>query len=460
MSGDGMPSLRRGSTDGGHTFEIPPEVEGSGWLVMLRHGESEGNVDSEVYKEKPTHALELKDKGKEQAKGAAKLIREKFMGGHCQVYVSPYTRTKQTWKSVKSVLMESGGIDASKQPPEFVERMLKEEAEEEDDAIAAAEEKLAEKAKKEGKEVSEKERQRAHRNARKTTKKGKRVALLKTQYEDDLIEQNYGNLAGVATITDAETEKQTFGRYFYRYPNGERVADVVKRTENLMKQLRTSAAEQRAGAQNVLIITHGVTFRAIMLNLLADIPGETNVERYDYFSNPGNCTLVAFKWPRSRFSLADAEWHHMDPEHDKHEQKKAAAIARGLGSSMKRRQKEKASKKKRRGGGGRKRKGDSGSDSDEYSGSDTDSSDDSDDTDYDSDAYSDSDDDTPKKKKAKAKGKAASSSKKKKKEASESDEDSDYSDSDEEEDKKKANKKKSKDASDSDSDGETSDDDL
>ena len=30
------------------------------------------------------------------------------MGGHCQVYVSPYTRTKQTWKSVKSVLMESG----------------------------------------------------------------------------------------------------------------------------------------------------------------------------------------------------------------------------------------------------------------------------------------------------------------------------------------------------------------
>jgi broad specificity phosphatase PhoE len=288
---------------------IPREGEGTGWFIMMRHGESEGNVNSELYKEKPTHALELTDTGREQARGAASIIRDKFIGGHCHVYISPYARTRQTWESVKGVLLAGGGIDSDKQTAEMKERQLDEEAEEEEEVLEQVEEKLEEKlehaTEKEGKKL-EKLRPVMLAAAKRKTKKGKRVTIATSQYEDDLIEQNYGNLAGVATISDAESEKKMFGRYFYRYPNGERVADVVKRTDNFMKQLRQDWEEK----ENVLLVTHGVTFRAILLNLCTDVPGETNVEKFDYFRNPGNCTAVAFKWPMNTFSMTDAEWFY------------------------------------------------------------------------------------------------------------------------------------------------------
>jgi broad specificity phosphatase PhoE len=275
----------------------------------------------------------------------------------------------------------------TKQTPEMVERQIAEEEEEEEDVLSKLEEELE----SSGKDVTEKEKKRMVAAAKRKTKKGKRVTIAMSQYEDDLIEQNYGNLAGVATISDAEHEKKTFGRYFYRYPNGERVADVVKRTDNFMKQIRETWDEK----QNVLIVTHGVTFRAILMNLLQDIPGETNVEKYDFFSNPGNCTTVAFKWPRNRYCMGDAEWHHQDPDHDQHEKKKAMARAAGKTSSLKRvdelkksakkipRKKKSAKKKARR------RKG-SDSDTDSDTGVDSDSSD----SDSESDRDSESDDDS------------------------------------------------------------------
>jgi broad specificity phosphatase PhoE len=306
------------------------------------------------------------------------MIRDKFMGSHCHVYISPYARTRQTWKSVKSVLLAGGGIDMTKQTPEMVERQLNDEAEEEEEALR----KVDEEVENSKKEVTARERKRLEAAARRKTKKGKRVTISTSQYEDDLIEQNYGNLAGVATISDAEHEKKTFGRYFYRYPNGERVADVVKRTDNFMKTLR----EQWDEKQNLLVVTHGVTFRAILLNLCQDIPGETNVEKYDFFSNPGNCTTVAFKWPRNRHSMGDAEWNHQDPDHDQHEKKKL--MARALGKSTMSPQKS-ARKGKNKGRGKSSKKQRKGSDSESDS-ENSDESSDSEDSDKDSDSDEDS----------------------------------------------------------------------
>jgi broad specificity phosphatase PhoE len=253
-------------------------------------------------------------------------MKDKFMGGHCHVYISPYTRTRQTWKSVKDVLLAGGGIDMTEATPEMVDRQLNEEDEEEEEAMRVMDEKLAESTK----DVTAKEKKRMESllpvmeaAAKRKTKKGKRVSIAHNQFEDDLIEQNYGNLAGVATISDAESDKKKFGRYFYRYPNGERVADVVKRTDNFMKRIRAEWEEN----QSVLLVTHGVTFRAILLNLCTDIPGETNVEKFEYFRNPGNCTTVAFKWPKNSFLLEEAEWHQ---EQDAEPKKMASGKGGGI----------------------------------------------------------------------------------------------------------------------------------
>ncbi|WP_030803219.1 histidine phosphatase family protein [Streptomyces sp. NRRL F-2799] len=65
-------------------------------IVLVRHGESVGNVDDSVYEREPDHALALTDRGREQAAEAGKHLREIFGDERVSVYVSPYRRTHET----------------------------------------------------------------------------------------------------------------------------------------------------------------------------------------------------------------------------------------------------------------------------------------------------------------------------------------------------------------------------
>ncbi|WP_405552239.1 histidine phosphatase family protein [Streptomyces sp. NBC_01171] len=65
-------------------------------IVLVRHGESVGNVDDSVYEREPDHALALTDRGREQAEETGKHLREIFGEERVSVYVSPYRRTHET----------------------------------------------------------------------------------------------------------------------------------------------------------------------------------------------------------------------------------------------------------------------------------------------------------------------------------------------------------------------------
>ena len=65
-------------------------------IVLVRHGESTGNVDDTVYEREPDHALALTDKGRQQARATGERIREIFGDEQVSVYVSPYRRTHET----------------------------------------------------------------------------------------------------------------------------------------------------------------------------------------------------------------------------------------------------------------------------------------------------------------------------------------------------------------------------
>ncbi|MBB1243571.1 histidine phosphatase family protein [Streptomyces durbertensis] len=67
-------------------------------IVLLRHGESEGNVDDSVYERVPDHALALSPRGRSQAIMAGERLRELFGGERISAYVSPYRRTLQTYR--------------------------------------------------------------------------------------------------------------------------------------------------------------------------------------------------------------------------------------------------------------------------------------------------------------------------------------------------------------------------
>ncbi|MFJ5215128.1 histidine phosphatase family protein [Streptomyces sp. NPDC088354] len=66
-------------------------------IVLIRHGESQGNADDTIYERIPDHALNLTTKGEEQARAAGAELRELFGDQRVQAFVSPYRRTHQTF---------------------------------------------------------------------------------------------------------------------------------------------------------------------------------------------------------------------------------------------------------------------------------------------------------------------------------------------------------------------------
>ncbi|MGA5556253.1 histidine phosphatase family protein [Streptomyces lavendulocolor] len=67
-------------------------------IVLVRHGESEGNADDTVYEREPDHALRLTDRGRRQAEETGERLRALFGDEPVSVYISPYRRTHETYQ--------------------------------------------------------------------------------------------------------------------------------------------------------------------------------------------------------------------------------------------------------------------------------------------------------------------------------------------------------------------------
>ncbi|MEU3187503.1 histidine phosphatase family protein [Streptomyces sp. NPDC006923] len=68
-------------------------------IVLVRHGESEGNSDDTVYEREPDHALRLTETGRRQAGATGARLREMFGQEQVSVYVSPYRRAHETLRA-------------------------------------------------------------------------------------------------------------------------------------------------------------------------------------------------------------------------------------------------------------------------------------------------------------------------------------------------------------------------
>jgi len=66
-------------------------------LFLIRHGESQGNINSKIYSTIPDHAIGLTEKGREQARHCGEELK-KIIGndGTIICYVSPFHRSKET----------------------------------------------------------------------------------------------------------------------------------------------------------------------------------------------------------------------------------------------------------------------------------------------------------------------------------------------------------------------------
>lgn len=73
-------------------------------IILVRHGESQGNIDPDHYECTPDYALHLTDEGRLQARQAGGQIADLIGKKPVRAYISPWYRTRQTYEGISSVL--------------------------------------------------------------------------------------------------------------------------------------------------------------------------------------------------------------------------------------------------------------------------------------------------------------------------------------------------------------------
>eukprot|EP00934_Nitzschia_sp_Nitz4_P009086 Nitzschia sp. Nitz4//scaffold359_size15291//10770//11950//NITZ4_008886-RA/size15291-snap-gene-0.13-mRNA-1//-1//CDS//3329549027//9076//frame0 len=197
-------------------------------IILMRHGESLGNVDENLYAEIPDWRIPLTRRGERQCEHAAKDLHELVKGETLLCYVSPYKRTSETWAVLKKHLDQQGDVQ-----------------------------------------------------------------ILGVQEEPRIAEQQFGNFQNPRKVRTAKAERRTFGRFFFRFPNGEAGLDVYNRVSSFLSTLTRHLSLLSEGnhadfqSLNVLIVTHGLTLRLLLMRYF-----QLSVEEFEHSFNAQNAKLV------------------------------------------------------------------------------------------------------------------------------------------------------------------------
>ena len=200
-------------------------------IFLVRHGESISNIDNSVHLDTADHAVPLSDKGKLQAVHAGrflqKYIRDIDDNMQCRLWTSPYTRTRQT----------SDGIEAGSTDIIFDRK----------EHINLCEQQFG----------------------------------LFDGFEDDELAKRFP-----AEFKHYKKCEEDQGRFWARMPLGESRFDVAIRVHQAFGTFHRDC--DRYGVENIIVVCHGVTLRAFMMQWMHLTP-----EWFDEERNPGN-TWIRF----------------------------------------------------------------------------------------------------------------------------------------------------------------------
>jgi 2,3-bisphosphoglycerate-dependent phosphoglycerate mutase len=209
-------------------------------IFLVRHGESLGNIDEKAYGQFGDHNVPLTQWGYRQVLDAGRTIAAYFEGAprpgfqKLRIWYSPFLRTRQS----KDALLE--------------------------------------------------------------TLPGRLVGEIREDYL--LREQDFGLFT---EIYDHAEQRQKFpeefekwarlrnnsGKFYARPPDGESRADVAQRVRLF---LQTVMREASNGHDNVVIVGHGVTNRAVEMNVM-----HRSVDWFERSENPGNADVTLIESTRS-----------------------------------------------------------------------------------------------------------------------------------------------------------------
>ncbi|KAG1365146.1 phosphoglycerate mutase-like protein AT74 [Cocos nucifera] len=212
-------------------------------IILVRHGESQGNLDTAAYTTTPDYRIPLTRRGVEQARAAGRRIRHVLSDGGQAVnwkvyfYVSPYERTRLTLREI-------------------------------------------------GRAFSKKR-------------------IIGVREECRVREQDFGNFQVEERMKVIKETRERFGRFFFRFPEGESAADVYDRVANFMESLWRDIDMKRFGQvdhsdTNLIIISHGLASRVFLMKWF-----KWSVDQFERLNNLGNCEFRVMQLgPGGEYSLA------------------------------------------------------------------------------------------------------------------------------------------------------------
>ena len=189
-------------------------------ILLVRHGQSKSNIREESPHSHGDHAVGLTDFGVTQAKAVGASFAPIVHDPRTLLYCSPYTRTRETMRS----LLDGAYENTSPKPS-------------------------------------------------------------RTVYEDPRlreVEHGYG------TFEDCERQenlRRRHGWFYYRFLGGESPADCYDRCSTFIDSMFRQV--ERKSASRVLIVSHGLTIRCLVMRLL-----HLSVEDFDSMANPENASVV------------------------------------------------------------------------------------------------------------------------------------------------------------------------
>lgn len=116
--------------------------------------------------------------------------------------------------------------------------------------------------------------------------------------EPRLREQEWGHLRNEEHRLKANSERDAFGTFYFRLPDGESAADVYDRVSDFFGSLHRDF-EKPDFPDNAVIITHGMTIRLFLMRWF-----HYTVEEFEQLANPKNCQMfILEKNARNKYDL-------------------------------------------------------------------------------------------------------------------------------------------------------------
>jgi len=193
-------------------------------IILVRHAESQGNIDDTLFGQTPDWLIPLTPLGHEQAGLAGRNIKAIVKENPIYVYTSPCVRTKQTTADILESFDESQFIGLRQEPR--------------------------------------------------------------------LTGQQFGNFQDSEVIRKSKRERRNYGRFYFRFPNGESGLDVYCRVTSFIATMFRDFQNKKIQDKklNVIIVTHGLTLRLFIMRWF-----QLAIHKFEKMINPPNAGIIVMQ---------------------------------------------------------------------------------------------------------------------------------------------------------------------